>query len=334
MNGFSFPEMGTRRALGECLPSGTTERSANMSAQFISTGSITLDLALGGDGLPRGRITEIFGPAGSGKTTLCQSLMAHLQQTGGRAAFVGAKETLDPLYASRCGVNLTTLSLSQPQNYEQALQMVSALVQSRTTDAIVIDAFAALPLQEETEETSPPGTKARLMSQTLRNLVEAVSDANCAVIFITKISESTSASSSAPAGKALRFYAFVRLATRNTSRIKPGLERGGTRIQVKVVKNRGAPPFRWAAFDITDDEGISREGELLDLGQKMGLLTKDEGGLALLDVHLGQEREQAKAFLRQQRDIAAQLEEQIRSQMIFFRNEAYWFEDEEPPREE
>ena len=299
---------------------------SNIQIEVIPTGSIALDLALGVGGVPRGRITEIYGPESSGKTTLCQHIIANAQRTGGFAAFIDAEHALDRTYAARCGVDTTNLLISQPDTGEQALEIVDSLVRSNALDVIVIDSVAALTPRAEIEGEmgdSHVGLQARLMSQAMRKLTSAISASNTSIIFTNQLREKVGVMFGNPettsGGKALKFYASVRLDIRRIDSIKQGQDVTGSRTRVKVVKNKVAPPFRVAEFDIMYSEGISREGGLIDLGLEMGLVKKSGAWFTVGDIRLGQGRENAKEFLRQNSDVASAIEEQIRGNIISFR---------------
>ncbi len=299
--------------------------AAKVHVEAIPTGSISLDLALGIGGIPKGRITEIYGPESSGKTTLCQHIIANVQRAGGYAAFVDAEHTLDPVYASHCGVDVNNLLISQPDTGEQALEIVDALVRSNAIDVVVIDSVAALTPRAEIEGEmgdSHVGLQARLMSQALRKLTGAISTSHTAVIFTNQLREKIGVMFGNPettaGGKALKFYASVRLDIRRTDSIKQGQDVVGNRTRVRVIKNKVAPPFKTAEFDIMYSEGISREGGLIDLGLEMGLVKKSGAWFTIGDIRLGQGRENAKEFLRQNSDVAGAIEEQIRGNIISF----------------
>jgi recombination protein RecA len=299
---------------------------AKIQIEVIPTGSIALDLALGVGGIPRGRITEIYGPEASGKTTLCQHIIASAQRAGGYAAFIDAEHALDRTYAARCGVDTNNLLISQPDTGEQALEILDALIRSNAIDVVVIDSVAALTPRAEIEGEmgdSHVGLQARLMSQAMRKLTSAISSSNTAVVFTNQLREKVGVMfgnpETTPGGKALKFYASVRLDIRRTDSIKQGQEVMGNRTRVRVVKNKVAPPFRVAEFDIMYSEGISREGGLIDLGLEMGLVKKSGAWFNVGDIRLGQGRENAKDFLRQNSDVAAALEEQIRGNISSFK---------------
>ncbi len=299
--------------------------AAKVHVEAIPTGSISLDLALGIGGIPKGRITEIYGPESSGKTTLCQHIIASVQRAGGYAAFVDAEHTLDPVYAAKCGVDVNNLLISQPDTGEQALEIVDSLVRSNAIDVVVIDSVAALTPRAEIEGEmgdSHVGLQARLMSQALRKLTGAISTSHTSVIFTNQLREKIGVMFGNPettaGGKALKFYASVRLDIRRTDSIKQGQDVVGNRTRVRVIKNKVAPPFKTAEFDIMYSEGISREGGLIDLGLEMGLVKKSGAWFTIGDIRLGQGRENAKEFLRQNTDVAGAIEEQIRGNIISF----------------
>ncbi len=299
--------------------------AAKVHVEAIPTGSISLDLALGIGGIPKGRITEIYGPESSGKTTLCQHIIASVQRAGGYAAFVDAEHTLDPVYAAKCGVDVNNLLISQPDTGEQALEIVDSLVRSNAIDVVVIDSVAALTPRAEIEGEmgdSHVGLQARLMSQALRKLTGAISTSHTSVIFTNQLREKIGVMFGNPettaGGKALKFYASVRLDIRRTDSIKQGQDVVGNRTRVRVIKNKVAPPFKTAEFDIMYSEGISREGGLIDLGLEMGLVKKSGAWFTIGDIRLGQGRENAKEFLRQNTDVAGAIEEQIRGNITAF----------------
>jgi recombination protein RecA len=300
--------------------------STHIQVEVIPTGSIALDLALGVGGVPRGRVTEIYGPESSGKTTLCQHIIANAQRAGGFAAFIDAEHALDRAYAARCGVDTNNLLISQPDTGEQALEIVDSLVRSNALDVVVIDSVAALTPRAEIEGEmgdSHVGLQARLMSQAMRKLTGAISTSNTSVIFTNQLREKVGVMFGNPettaGGKALKFYASVRLDMRRIDSIKQGQDVMGNRTRVKVVKNKVAPPFRVAEFDIMYSEGISREGGLIDLGLEMGLVKKSGAWFNVGDIRLGQGRENAKDFLRQNSDVASAIEEQIRGNIVSFK---------------
>ncbi|MBM3187796.1 MAG: recombinase RecA [Chloroflexi bacterium] len=293
--------------------------TATVSVAAIPTGCLALDIALGVGGLPRGRITEIYGPESSGKTTLCQHVIAECQKLGGIAAFVDAEHALDPSYAQRCGVNIDELYISQPDTGEQGLEITEALVRSGAVDLVVVDSVAALVPQAEIEGDmgdAHVGLQARLMSQALRKLTGAIKRSNTAVIFTnqlrTKIGVMFGSPETTPGGLALKFYAAVRLDMRRMESLKQGGEVVGNRVRVRVKKNKVAPPFKVAEFDIMFDHGISKEGSLVDMGVEAGVLEKRGSFYSYGETRLGQGRENAKTFLREHPDVAAQVERDIR----------------------
>ncbi len=288
--------------------------------EAIPTGSLALDLALGIGGIPRGRITEIFGPESSGKTTLAQHIIAEAQKRGGTVAYIDAEHALDPSYAANCGVNIDELLISQPDTGEQALEITEALVRSSAVDAIVIDSVAALVPRAEIEgDMGDPqmGLQARLMSQALRKLAAAIGRSGTAVIFINQLREKVGIVFGNPevttGGRALKFYSSTRIDLRRAEIIKQGNDAIGSRIRAKVVKNKVAPPFRTAEFDIMFDHGISKEGNLIDIGLELGLLSKAGAFFSYGDIRLGQGRESAKQHLAQNPELAQEIEERIRA---------------------
>ena len=299
------------------------ESAAMSSVEAIPTGSLALDLALGVGGIPRGRVTEIFGPEGSGKTTLGQHVIAETQKRGGAAAYIDVEHALDPAYATNCGVNIDELLISQPDTGEQALEITEALVRSGAIDVIVIDSVAALVPRAEIEgemgETHV-GLQARLMSQALRKLTSAISKSGTAVIFINQLREKVGIvfgnPEVTPGGRALKFYSSVRLDLRRVETIKQGTEATGSHVRAKVVKNKVAPPFRSAEFDIMFDHGISRESNLIDLGAELGLIKKAGTFFSYGDIRLGQGRENAKQYLNQNPELAQEIEQQIRASAV------------------
>ncbi|HEX6547995.1 MAG TPA: recombinase RecA [Candidatus Dormibacteraeota bacterium] len=286
----------------------------------IPTGSLPLDLALGVGGIPRGRVIEIFGPESAGKTTVALHVVAEAQKAGGVAAFVDAEHALDPVYASRIGVNIDELLVSQPDTGEQALEIVEVLVRSGAVDVIVIDSVAALVPKAEIEGEmgdTHVGHQARLMSQALRKLTAAISKSNCAVIFLNQLREKVGIMFGnpevQPGGRALKFYSSVRLDIRRVETIKSGLDSIGNRAKVKVVKNKVAPPFRTAEFDIMFNEGISREGALIDAAVEYGIIEKSGTWMSYGDMRLGQGRENVRNFLRENPTLAGEIEKEVRT---------------------
>ena len=304
---------------GSIMKLGSAERQ---QVDSIPTGSIALDLALGVGGIPRGRMTEIFGPESSGKTTVCQHIIAEAQRRGGVAAFIDVEHALDPGYARACGVNVDELLVSQPDTGEQALEITETLVRSGGIDVVVVDSVAALVPRAEIEGEmgdSFVGIQARLMSQALRKLTGAVSRSNTALVFTNQLREKIGVMfgnpETTPGGRALKFYASVRLDIRRVETIKTGTESVGNRVRVKVVKNKVAPPFRVAEFDVMYGEGVSREGGLLDVGVAMDVVTKTGAWFTYGETRLGQGREAAKEFLKANADIAAEVDGRIRGKI-------------------
>jgi recombination protein RecA len=288
--------------------------------ETVPTGSLGLDIALGVGGLPRGRVVEIYGPESSGKTTLTLHVIAEAQKNGGVCAFVDAEHALDPVYAKKLGVALDDLLISQPDTGEQALEITDTLVRSGAVDVLVVDSVAALTPRAEIEGEMgdvQPGLQARLMSQALRKLTASISRSNCMVIFINQIRMKIGVMYGSPetttGGNALKFYASVRLDIRRIGAIKDREEVIGNQTRVKVVKNKVAPPFKQVEFDIMYGEGVSKTGELIDLGVKAGVVEKSGAWFSYDSQRLGQGRENAKAFLKQNPDIAGKIEHAIRS---------------------
>ena len=288
--------------------------------QVVSTGSLGLDIALGVGGLPRGRVIEIYGPESSGKTTLTLQVIAEMQKQNGTCAFIDAEHALDSQYAQKLGVNLQELLISQPDTGEQALEIVDALVRSGSVDLIVVDSVAALTPKAELEGEmgdSLPGLQARLMSQALRKLTASIKKSNCMVIFINQIRMKIGVMFGSPetttGGNALKFYASVRLDIRRTGSIKKGEEVIGSETKVKVVKNKVAPPFKTAEFDILYGEGISRQGEIIDLGVAAQVLEKSGSWYAYNGEKIGQGKDNAREFLREHPETAAEIEAKIRA---------------------
>jgi len=304
---------------GSIMRLGSAEKQ---QVDFIPTGSIALDLALGVGGIPRGRITEIFGPESSGKTTVCQHVIAEAQRRGGVAAFIDVEHALDPGYARACGVNVDELLVSQPDTGEQALEITETLIRSGGIDSVVVDSVAALVPRAEIEGEmgdSFVGIQARLMSQALRKLTGAVSRSNTALVFTNQLREKIGVMfgnpETTPGGRALKFYASVRLDIRRVETIKSGQDSVGNRVRVKVVKNKVAPPFRVAEFDVMYGEGISKEGGLLDVGVATGVVNKTAPGFTFAETRLGQGREAAKEFLKNNPALATEIESRIRAKV-------------------
>ena len=290
--------------------------------QVVSTGSLGLDIALGVGGLPRGRVVEIYGPESSGKTTLTLQVIAEMQKQGGQCAFVDAEHALDIQYAQKLGVNLQNLLISQPDTGEQALEIVDALVRSGSVDLVIVDSVAALTPKAELEGEmgdSLPGLQARLMSQALRKLTASIKKTNCMVIFINQIRMKIGVMFGSPetttGGNALKFYASVRLDIRRIGSIKKGDDIIGNETKVKVVKNKVAPPFKTAEFDILYGEGISREGEVIDLGVTAKVVEKAGSWYAYSGEKIGQGKDNAREFLRENPDLAREIENKIRDSL-------------------
>jgi recombination protein RecA len=297
--------------------------ATHLQVEAIPTGSIALDLALGVGGIPRGRITEIYGPEASGKTTICQHIVAEAQKRGGVAAYIDMEHALDPNYAARCGVDVQNLYIAQPDTGEQALEIADELIRSSALDAVVIDSVAALVPRAEIEGEmgdSHMGLQARLMSQALRKLAGAIKSSNTAVIFTNQLRMKIGVMFGNPetttGGNALKFYASVRLDVRRTQTIKAEGEAVGNRVRVRVTKNKVAPPFREAEFDIMYNEGISKDGDLLDVGVTLDVVTKRGAFFSFGDAKLGQGREKAKQFLKENPAIAAEIDKAIRAHAV------------------
>ncbi len=293
--------------------------NSHMNVGVIPTGSLSLDLALGVGGIPKGRVVEIYGPESSGKTTVALHIAAEAQKAGGMVAFIDAEHALDPVYAAALGVDVDNLLVSQPDDGEQALEIAEQLVRSGAIDLIVVDSVAALTPRSEIEGEmgdSHVGQQARLMSQALRKLTGVLSKTNCAAIFINQLREKIGVFYGNPetttGGRALKFYSSVRMDVRRAETLKAGTEMIGNATKVKIVKNKVAPPFKTATFDIMYGEGISKEGELLDLGEKLKVVKKSGAWFSYLETRIGQGRDKAKEFLRENEDISSELEQYIR----------------------
>lgn len=292
---------------------------AKFNVVGIPTGSLTLDLALGVGGVPRGRIVEIFGPESSGKTTVALHIAAEVQKMGGTAAFIDAEHALDQVYARALGVNINELLVSQPDSGEQALEITEALVRSGAVDVVVVDSVAALVPQQEIDGEmgqSQVGVQARLMSQALRKLSGSISKSNAVVIFINQLREKVGVMYGnpevTPGGRALKFYASVRIDVRKTEVLKNGSESYGNHVRCKVVKNKVAPPFKQAEFDIIYGKGISRTGELVDLGVELGLIEKSGSWFSFNGQRIGQGKENVKKFLEENKELADSIEAKIK----------------------
>ncbi len=295
----------------------------HMAVEAIPTGSLSLDIALGVGGIPRGRITEIFGPESSGKTTICQHIVAEAQKLGGTAAYIDMEHALDPAYAAHCGVDVDSLLISQPDTGEQALEIAETLVRSGAVELVVVDSVAALVPRAEIEGDmgdASMGMQARLMSQALRKLSGAINQTKTAMIFTNQLRQKIGVMfgnpETTPGGLALKFYASVRLDTRRIQNIKTGDEVTGSRTRVKVVKNKVAPPFRTAEFDIMYNQGISKTGDILDLATQLDIVTKRGAFFSYGDVRLGQGRENAKEFLQQNPELTKEIDQSVRQRAL------------------
>ncbi|HEY60875.1 MAG TPA: recombinase RecA [Anaerolineae bacterium] len=316
--------------------------ATHLSVEAIPTGSLSLDIALGVGGIPRGRVSEIFGPEASGKTTLSLHLAAEAQKMGGTVAFVDMEHALDPAYAAKVGVDVDNLLISQPDTGEQALEIVQTLVRSGAVDLVIVDSVAALVPRAEIEGDmgdATMGLMARLMSQALRKLSGAIRQTRTAVVFTNQLRQKIGIvfgkKETTPGGLALKFYTSTRLDMRRIQSIKDGAEITGNRVRVRVVKNKVAPPFRTAEFDIMYNEGISKAGDILDLGVELDIITKRGAFYSYGDVRLGQGRENAKTFLKQNPELMTEIENAVREQALgaglpYSTPD----EDEEPPAEE
>ncbi len=294
--------------------------AARLPVEAVPTGSLALDLALGVGGIPRGRVTEIYGPESSGKTTLCQHIVAEAQRLGGVCAYIDMEHALDPSYARKCGVEIEELYISQPDTGEQALEIAETLVRSGAVDVVVVDSVAALVPRAEIEGDmgdATMGMQARLMSQALRKLSGAIKQTNTAVVFTNQLRQKIGVMFGNPetttGGMALKFYASVRMDVRRVESIKVGQEVMGSRTRVRVVKNKVAPPFRVAEFDIMYNEGISKVGDVLDLGVEQGLVEKRGSFYTYGEARIGQGRENAKEYLRANPDLSQEIEAKIRA---------------------
>lgn len=296
------------------------DSSANMNVETVPTGSLSLDIALGLGGVPKGRIIEIYGPESSGKTTVALHMVAEVQKLGGIAGFIDAEHALDPVYAKHIGVDIDNLYISQPDNGEQALEITETMVRSGAVDIVIVDSVAALVPKAEIDGDmgdSHVGLQARLMSQALRKLTAAISKSNCVVIFINQLREKVGVMFGNPetttGGRALKFYASVRLDVRRIEALKQGGEVVGNRTRIKVVKNKVAPPFKEAEFDIMFGQGISREGDILDLAAECGVVNKSGAWYAYNNEKIGQGRENAKQFLKENPAVRDEIEAKVRA---------------------
>lgn len=313
--------------------------NAHMNVEAIPTGSLTLDLALGIGGVPRGRIVEIFGPESSGKTTVALHIAAEVQKLGGEAAFIDAEHALDPVYAKALGVNIDNLLVSQPDSGEQALEITDALVRSGAIDVVVVDSVAALVPQQEIDGemgSSHVGLQARLMSQALRKLSGSIAKTNCVVIFINQLREKVGVMygnpETTPGGRALKFYSSVRIDVRKIENLKQGDEVYGNRVKCKVVKNKVAPPFRIAEFDILYGKGISKAGEIVDVAMELGLVQKSGSWFSYNGEKLAQGKDNARKTIAASPALMKELEEKIKAhgdELDLSAGEAYTLEDDE-----
>lgn len=311
-------------------------QAKHLAVDVIPTGSLSLDIALGVGGIPKARISEIYGPESSGKTTICQHIVAEAQKRGGTAAFIDMEHALDPVYAAKCGVNVDELLISQPDMGEQALEITETLVRSGALDVVVIDSVAALVPRSEIEgDMGDPsmGTQARLMSQAMRKLSGAINQTRTAVIFTNQLRHKIGVMFGNPettsGGNALRFYASVRLDVRRIQSIKVGAEIVGNRVRVRVVKNKVAAPFRTAEFDIMYNEGISKLGDVLDLAAEMDIINKSGSWYSYGDIRLGQGRENAKEYLKENEDLGLEIEKAVREQAMVSGAAGSWSEEDE-----
>ena len=297
------------------------ESGANMQVETVPTGSLSLDIALGVGGVPKGRIIEIYGPESSGKTTVALHMVAEVQKRGGIAGFIDAEHALDPVYAKNIGVDIDNLYISQPDNGEQALEITETMVRSGAVDIVIVDSVAALVPKAEIDGDmgdSHVGLQARLMSQALRKLTAVISKSNCVVIFINQLREKVGVMFGNPetttGGRALKFYSSIRLDVRRVETLKQGGEMVGNHTRIKVVKNKVAPPFKQAEFDIMFGTGISKEGDILDLAADCGIVNKSGAWYAYNGDKIGQGRENAKFFLKEHTDICDEIEKKVRIQ--------------------
>ena len=305
------------------------DSAANMNVETIPTGSLSLDIALCLGGVPKGRIIEVYGPESSGKTTVALHMVAEVQKRGGIAGFIDAEHALDPAYAKNIGVDIENLYISQPDNGEQALEITETMVRSGAVDIIIVDSVAALVPKAEIDGDmgdSHVGLQARLMSQALRKLTAAISKSNCTVIFINQLREKVGVMFGNPetttGGRALKFYSSIRLDVRRIEALKQGGEMVGNRTRIKVVKNKVAPPFREAEFDIMFGKGISKEGDVLDLAASVGIVQKSGAWFAYGGDKIGQGRENAKAYLREHPEIMDEIEHKVRVAYGLIKEEA------------
>lgn len=299
------------------------DSAANMNVESIPTGCLSLDLALGVGGVPRGRIVEVYGPESSGKTTVALHMVAEVQKNNGIAGFIDAEHALDPVYAKNIGVDIDNLYISQPDNGEQALEITETMVRSGAVDIVIVDSVAALVPKAEIDGDmgdSHVGLQARLMSQALRKLTAVISKSNCIVIFINQLREKVGVMFGNPetttGGRALKFYSSIRLDVRRVEALKQAGEFVGNRTRIKVVKNKVAPPFKEAEFDIMFGKGISKEGDILDLAADLGVINKSGAWFAYNGTKIGQGRENAKQYLREHEEVCAEVEKKVRDQVL------------------
>lgn len=305
------------------------DSSSHMQVEAVPTGCLSLDIALGVGGVPKGRIVEIYGPESSGKTTVALHMVAEVQKRGGIAGFIDAEHALDPVYAKNIGVDIDNLYISQPDNGEQALEITETMVRSGAVDIIIVDSVAALVPKAEIDGDmgdSHVGLQARLMSQALRKLTGIISKSNCSVIFINQLREKVGVMFGNPetttGGRALKFYSSIRLDVRRIETLKQGGEMIGNRVRIKVVKNKIAPPFKEAEFDIMFGKGISREGDILDLAANLGVINKSGAWYAYNGSKIGQGRENSKQYLKDNPEIMAEVEEKVRESYGLTKSEA------------
>lgn len=315
------------------------DKSANMQIEAISTGSLSLDIALGVGGVPRGRIVEIYGPESSGKTTVALHMVAEVQKAGGIAGFIDAEHALDPVYARNIGVDIENLYISQPDNGEQALEITETMVRSGAVDILIVDSVAALVPKAEIDGDmgdSHVGLQARLMSQALRKLTAIISKSNCIVIFINQLREKVGVMFGNPetttGGRALKFYSSIRMDVRRIETLKQNGEAIGNRTRIRVVKNKVAPPFKEAEFDIMFGEGISRTGDVLDLAASEGVVVKSGSWYAYEGTKIGQGRENAKTYLKENPEVFAEIDHKVRERFEM-QKEDVAFTPEETPEE-
>lgn len=316
------------------------DQSAHMNIETVPTGSLSLDLALGLGGVPKGRVVEIYGPESSGKTTVALHMVAEVQKRGGIAGFIDAEHALDPIYAKNIGVDIDDLYISQPDNGEQALEITETMVRSGAVDIVIVDSVAALVPKAEIDGEmgdSHVGLQARLMSQALRKLTAVISKSNCIVIFINQLREKVGVMFGNPetttGGRALKFYSSIRLDVRRIEQLKQAGEAIGNRTRIKVVKNKVAPPFREAEFDIMFGEGISKEGDILDLAANEGIVVKSGAWYAYKDAKIGQGRENTKAYLKENPQVLAEIEKQVREKFFADKVEKDAMEESAPDAE-